>query len=244
MKKWIFRIAGAAVVLLVVVLAVIFFSLNSIVKKGVETVGPQMTKVEVRLGSANLSPFSGNGQLSKLFIGNPEGYKTPAAIKLGDIKVGLQLSSLMGDTIVVEKVNIQAPEITLEGGLSGNNLSKILDNIDAASGSRPASKGQPPAAKSEKRFQVKDLVISGGIVNLNLSGLGAKTVTVPLPELHLQNIGTADNGVTAAELSKQIMKPLLASVTKVGAEYIANIGKGAVDQLNNSTKGLKDIFKK
>src|SRR2546422_1862994 len=91
MKKLIIRIAIAVVGLVVLALVVVFFSLNSIVKKGVETVGPRLTKVDVRLGSAKLSPLSGNGQLTELFVGNPEGYKTPSAIKVGDVKVGVQV---------------------------------------------------------------------------------------------------------------------------------------------------------
>src|SRR5437764_8512643 len=100
MKKLIIRIAAVVLILLVIALAVVFFSLNSIVKKGVETVGPKLTKVEVRLGSAKLSPLSGNGRLSDLFVGNPEGYKTPSAMKLGDIKVAVEPGSILSDTLV------------------------------------------------------------------------------------------------------------------------------------------------
>jgi hypothetical protein len=86
---------------------------------------------------------------------------------------------------------------------------------------------------------------------VNVPALGGKSATVPLPELHLQNIGTADKGVTAAELSKQILKPLLASVTKAATDAISglgkgvqDIGKGATDELKKSGKGIQDIFKK
>ena len=77
MKKIIIRIFAVLILLVVVALVVVFFSLNSIVKKAVETIGPKMTRVEVKLGAADISPFSGSGKLSKLFVGNPDGYKTP-----------------------------------------------------------------------------------------------------------------------------------------------------------------------
>src|SRR5260370_30070876 len=101
MKKILVRIVIGFAVLLVLALAVVFFSLNSIVKKGVETVGPQLTKVEVKLGSAEISPFSGSGRLSKLFVGNPEGYKTTSAFQMGSIKVAVKIGSVMSDVIVV-----------------------------------------------------------------------------------------------------------------------------------------------
>ncbi len=254
MKKLIIRIAVGLVVLVVISLVVVFFSLNSIVKKGVETVGPKLTKVEMRLGGVKLSPLSGNGRLTELFVGNPEGYHTPSAIKVGDIKLGLQLSSVLSDTLVVEEVNIQAPEITFEGSLSGNNLSKILENLDAVTGGEKAAKTgnpEPAAKKSEKKFFVKDVLVKGGQIHVNITALGGKSATLALPELHLQNIGTRENGVTAAELTKQILKPLLASVTKAVGENLANlgkgaeeIGKGAAGEVDKATKGLKGLFKK
>ncbi|MBI4327725.1 MAG: AsmA family protein [Chloroflexi bacterium] len=251
MKKLMVRVAAIGLLLLVAALVAVFFSLNSIVKKGVETVGPQLTKVEVRLGGVKLSPLSGSGQLSGLFVGNPTGYKTPSAIQVGEVNVGLQLASLLSDTIIVEKIDIQSPEITLEGSLSGNNLGKILDNLEAATAGEKAGKTDQPAQKSEKKFQVKEVLIQGGRINLSMTMLGGKALSVPLPELRLQNIGTGDQAVTAAELSRQIMKSLLAGVTKAVGEAlkdvgqgVKNIGKEAGQQLDKAAQGIKNLFKK
>ncbi|HXC35083.1 MAG TPA: hypothetical protein VNV43_04365 [Candidatus Acidoferrales bacterium] len=252
MKKILLRVVLAVFVLIVLALVVVFFSLNSIVKKGVETLGPDMTKVEVRLGSADISPFSGGGKLSKLFVGNPEGFKTTSAIQMGDIKVGVKVSSVLKDVIVINEINIQAPEITLEGNLSGNNLSKILDNV---SGTDEKQKATPAAAgaKKEKKYCVKELMIDGGKINLSLdlSILGGKSATIPLPAIHLSNIGTETDGVTAAELVKQILKPLLESVLDAAKKEIAsggkgleNLGKGGVNDAKKAAGGVLDMFQK
>ena len=100
------------------------------------------------LGSADISPFSGSGKLSKLFVGNPQGYSTPFAMKMDSIKVGVQLGSVTKDIIVVNEINIQSPEITFDGGLSGNNLSKLQENLNsssAASTSAPSNTVQTPS---------------------------------------------------------------------------------------------------
>ena len=243
--------------LLVIAVVVVFFSLNSIVKKGVETVGPEITKVKVTLGAADISPLSGSGKLTKLFVGNPEGYSTPSAMEFGSIKVGVKIGSVLSDTIIVNEVNIQAPEITLEGTLSGNNLSKIMDNLSSSSPPDDAkTKTAAPAdKKAGKKMVIKDFVLENGKINLSVSSfMGGKKMTIPLPTLHLQNIGEASNGVTAAEAMKQIMQPLLASVVKSAEEAIASgvkglqdIGKGGVGQLTNAVgavKGVGDLFKK
>ena len=251
MKKWIFRIVGAVIALVVLALVLVFINLNSIVKKSVETVGPQLTKVDVRLGSAKLSPMNGNGELSKLFVGNPEGYKSPSSIEAGNVRVEVKLSTVLKDTIQIDEVNIQAPVITFEGGLTGNNLMTILKNLEGAPDDvKPTPKGKP-ASEGGKKFFVKDVVINGGQIHVLITGLGAKSLTVPLPPIHLQNIGSENNGVTAAQLCKEILKPLIGSATKAGLDAIAGIGsnvkelgKGATEQLNKTTSGLKGFFKK
>ncbi len=251
MKKWIFRIVGAVIALVVLALVLVFINLNSIVKKSVETVGPQLTKVDVRLGSAKLSPMNGNGELSKLFVGNPEGYKSPSSIEAGNVRVEVKLSTVLKDTIQIDEVNIQAPVITFEGGLTGNNLMTILKNLEGAPDDvKPTPKGKP-ASEGGKKFFVKNVVINGGQIHVLVTGLGAKPLTIPLPPIHLQNIGSENNGVTAAQLCKEILKPLIGSATKAGLDAIAGIGsnvkelgKGATEQLNKTTSGLKGFFKK
>jgi hypothetical protein len=245
MKKWVLRIFGAIVVLVILALVIVFVNLNSIVKKGVETVGPQLTKVEVRLGAAKLSPASGNGELSKLFVGNPEGYKTPSAIEVGNVKVAVKLSSALSDTIVVESVDIQAPEITLEGGLGGNNLMTIMKNLEGAPEDVPPTPESKPASEGGKKFFVKDVVINGGKINISVTGFGGgKKLTVPLPPIHLTNIGSENNGVTAAQLCKEILKPIISSALKAGTEALVESGGDIKGSAGKAVDGLKGFFKK
>jgi hypothetical protein len=233
MKKIIIGIVVTLVVLVVIALVVVFFSLNSIVKKGVETVGPQMTKVEVRLGAADLSPFSGSGSLSQLFVGNPDGYKTPFAIQMGSIKVGVKIGSVFSDTVVVDEINIQDPEITLEGTLDGNNLSTILNNLKG-SGSAQEKQTNAPAAsdgKPSKKFIVKDIVLSGAKLHVNVSGFGKSLAKdLSIPDVHLQNVGNGEGGATPAELTIQILQPVLNEAIVVAADELKKQG---VQQLQN-----------
>ena len=73
MKKLAFNFVILLVVLLVAFLIVIYLSLNTIVKKRVEAMGPAITKVDVKLRQVSLSPFSGLGAMSDLVVGNPAG---------------------------------------------------------------------------------------------------------------------------------------------------------------------------
>jgi hypothetical protein len=64
-------------------------SLNGAIKKGVETFGPQIAKVPVKLDGVSLSLFSGSGAIKGLVVGNPEGYKTDHAMSVGMASVSV-----------------------------------------------------------------------------------------------------------------------------------------------------------
>ncbi|MFM2294607.1 MAG: hypothetical protein RLZZ350_1020, partial [Verrucomicrobiota bacterium] len=153
MKKWIIRLLIVGVVVLLAALGILFFKLNAIVKTSVETIGSQLTKTEVKLGSASILPFTGGGELMALSVGNPAGYKSPTAIKVGGINVSVALGTILKDTVEIKSVKIRAPEITVEGGLFNNNLKEIQKNLHspatASSGAGGSSSG-----KAGKKFYI------------------------------------------------------------------------------------------
>ncbi len=255
MKKIIVRILIVAVVLIVAGFIVVGMFLDSIIKKGVETAGPAITKTEVRLDGVSLSVFSGKGTVKGLFVGNPAGYKTASAIQVGEATVRVKPGSLMSNKIVVESVSINAPDITIEGGMKDNNLTKILENVQSFSGSATTNTSQTGAQKPAQKIQVNDLLITGGKVNVSLGLLGGKSVTVPLPEIHLTDLGKNSDGITPAELAQTVMKSIidgaLSSATKavsniggVATDAAKSLGEGATGGVEKVTKGIGSLFKK
>ncbi|MEY4386237.1 MAG: hypothetical protein RLY20_1520, partial [Verrucomicrobiota bacterium] len=130
MKKWIVRIAIVVVVLLVVAVVAAGLFLDSGIKKGVETFGPELTKVSIKLDSVKLSILSGSGSVKGLEVGNPTGYKAPIAIKLDNASLAISPGSLLSDKIVVKSIRIDGPVINVEGTPTKNNLTKILENVE------------------------------------------------------------------------------------------------------------------
>jgi len=257
MKKLIIKVAVVLVLLLVVAIVISFYFLGSIVKKGVETVGPQITRTETKLDGATLSVLSGSGTLKGLFVGNPEGYKTESAIKVGSVSVGVRPGSIFSDKIHVTHVSVQAPEITFEGGLKGNNLSQLLDNVQSASGGGDTSGGGAEASAASKKIQVDDFVISGGKIHLSVDvpGVGAKSTTVPLPEIHLTGLGQGSEGITAADLTRKVLKEVLQKAIPAAEKAVMDLGKGVTDAVKDlskdpsgavdkAAKGVTDLFKK
>jgi len=238
MKKFLFRTAIGLGVVLVAVVILSVMSLNKIVKKGIETVGPEITKVSIQLDGVGLSPWSGRGSIKGLVLGNPEGYKAEYAIKLGQASVQLKPSSVLSDKIVVRSINIEGPEITLEGsGLKNNNLNKILENIDASLGTSSQS-------QSGKKLQIDELNISGGKIHLSLSVMGGRAITVPLPAIQLKNLGTSAEGVTPGEAIQKTISAVLTGSVKAAEVAIADLGKNAAEVAKKVGEGVTDAAKK
>ena len=103
MKKWIFIGLGAIVVLLVVVVVVGISKLGPIVKMAVNTYGPKITGTELHVDDVGISIFSAEAKLKKFFLGNPKGFKSPSAMKVGYVYVDVDKGSLTKDTIIIKK---------------------------------------------------------------------------------------------------------------------------------------------
>jgi hypothetical protein len=256
-KKIFLRIALVLVVLLAIALVAVTLSIDTIVKNGIERAGPVVTKVSFKLDGASLSAMSGSGGLKGLIIGNPEGYKTPSAISVADVSVSVKIGSVFSDKVVVRSVNVKSPEITLEGSLGGNNLSKLLANINeySAGGKKAAPTDSKESKAASRKMQVDEVVITGGKINLAISELGNKSATVPLPEIRLSNLGQGPDGITADELASRVISAMLESstkavsgqlgqLTKAVAGQAMNAGKGALNGATDALKGVGGLFKK
>lgn len=252
MKKVLIGLFIAVVLIVILGVVGVTFFLDGAIKKGVETIGPQIAKVDIKLAGVNVSILSGAGSVKGLVIGNPEGYKTDNAISVGTASLGLSPGSLLSDKIVVKHVRVEAPEITFEGGLGGNNLSKILDNVTAAAGGETKGEMAPKEDTAGKKLQVDDFLITGAKLKVSLTGMAGQTVTVPLPDIHLTGLGQGSDGITGAELTRQVLGKVVEAATKAAAsDAVKDLTKGATDALKGggqtmekATKGITDLFKK
>lgn len=262
-KKILLVSALIALVLAVVAVLVVVSSMGTLIKTGIEAAGPALTKTEVKLDSASVSLLSGSGEIRGLMIGNPSGYKTPAAIKVGLASLSLDAGSLLKDKVVIRSIKVDAPEITFETNLKANNLSAILANVQAAaealpggSTSAPAEKQPATDAKGGRKLEVDEFVLSNAKLSVSASLLGGKELKLSLPEIRLTNLGTGPDGITPAALTKELLSAITTSSVKAAEQAIAGslkaIGNaasaeavnGAADSVKNATKGLGDLFKK
>lgn len=259
-SKKILLVGGIAVLVLVVVgVIVTALFLDDIVKKGVETVGPQIVKVPITFNQVHIGLLTGSAKVKGLVIGNPAGYKTPYAISVGLAEVGVNSFSVLSDKIIIRSVHVEAPEISFEGNpLGKNNLGDIMENVNAI-----AKSGGPPATnttakgvtKPAQKIEVDDFLITGAKVHVSLTGMSGQEMTLRLPDIHLTNLGKGGDGLTPTDLTRAVMSAITSATVKAVASAATDLGKGvenlgkgagkaAGTNLNKITKGLGDLFKK
>ncbi len=263
MKKWILIGAGAIVVIIVVAVILIASNIGPTIKKAVNTYGPGITKTEVRLGDVDISLFSAKAKLKNLFLGNPNGFKSPYAMKVGSIAVDVDEKSITGDTIVIDRIEVLSPDISYEKIKGTDNFKTIVRNVQSSVGAeKQASKKQEGQEQAGKKLLIKDFVVKGGKVNLTTSLLGGKSISAPLPDIHLKDIGKKKGGASPAEAFNEVFQSLYAKITSPAVTDSLNkglkslgttlnaLGSGSAKQLQSvqenakkTTEGLKDKLK-
>jgi hypothetical protein len=255
-SKKIVLIAVGVVLLLVVVL---MLSLGQIIKAGVNTAGPKLAKVPVHLNSVVVNPLTGMVRIKGLVVGNPEGFNTPSAMELNDFKLNIKMSSLFSKAIVIEEILIDAPQITFEKGLKSSNLSTLQANLapkDAAAPKPEAAPDVKPAEKKKaaKKVIIEDFQLNGAKVNVTITALGGKKMTLPLPDIHMKDIGKDSGGANPAEVISEVFdsisKAVMGAVSSAGdiaGDALKNVGGAASDAAKGATdaaKGAADSIKK
>src|SRR5437879_7797639 len=239
--KTLLKIGVIVVLLIVVALVVISSSLSSIIKAGVETVGPKVTGTTMKLDGMDLSLFSGKGRLKGLVVGNPPGFQAASAFKLADAKVKVDLKTALTDKLIIEEILIDGPEITYESGPSGSNLSKIQENVAAFGKSVGTQEGVEPKWQkkdpTQKKVQINHFIVKNGQVSLSASMLKGKALTVRLPDLHLRDIGKESGGVMVQQAAAEV----LMAINKSVVQSVAGSGKlmeKAAEAAEEAAKGL------
>lgn len=226
------------VIVLLLIGGVIFLTLNidSIIKKGVETAGPKMLKAPVTLDDVDISLFSGKGSLSGLTIGNPQGFTSEYAFKLGETALELDIRSVTSEKIHIRSLIIDSPEIMYEGGIAKkNNLSRLHANIKEMlkSPEKKEVSAESGETKSAKSIQIDYIKLSGGKVHADTGIPSIKPFTVALPAVELRDIGK-NSDATISDALQQILELLNDSVSDAVQDRVKEMSGEKLNELKES----------
>ena len=208
--------AGLIGIALVLILAAILYaSLNSMLQKGIEMVAPKVTGTAVTVEAVSVSPMSGQGSIRGLVVRNPSGFRTESAFRLAETRIRLVPMSLFSDKVLIREIVIDGPAITYESGSPDSNLGRIQKNAEAFGGAaHPPSSKSASRVKDELRFEITRLILRNAHVSIVSGMTGGKPVELVLPEVRLENLGKGTKGVTAGEAVSKLLAALTIEVTR------------------------------
>ncbi len=235
MKKKILKIAGIAVAALVIVAIVGFYLFgNMLIRKAVVSEASKVLGVPVHLDDVKLSILKGSVELKGLVIENPAGYKNKNLLEMGDVRVGVNIGSLLSDTIKISEIKLDQTHLTIEQKGLSTNLQEILKNLPKGEKEKPEPQAKPQAPG--KKLVIDDLEITGTKVTVNMIPLKGETgnVTMNLDTIKMTNLG-ADNKLDIGTLVSKVLVAIAEGVAKQGTGLLPDSITGPMKDVLGQT---------
>jgi uncharacterized protein involved in outer membrane biogenesis len=240
MKK--ILIVGVILVVAVVGVGVyvLMSSLDSVVKTAVERIGSDATGTQVSLNQVEISPTSGFGALRGFRMTNPKGFAEGDAFKFDEINVTLDITTVFSDPVVIKEIVIDKPEITYAIGEGTSNVEEIQKNVNDYAGAESGSAGGGGGSSEGPNLVIENLYMRNGTVTVSAPGMSDQTLSAPLPDIHLTDIGQEGSGATPAEVVSQTMAAVVTSAKQaVQSVDVDALMKGAGEMAGKAQKELE-----
>jgi len=232
------KILIGLLIVIVIVAAGLFYlwqGRDRFIKTAIEEAGSRATQVSVTLKQVDTgNVLDGAVALRGLVVGNPAGFKTDSAFKLGEVSVKVDPASVMSDTIVVKEVVIAAPQVTYEFGANGSNIGTIQKNVEKLAGGSSGG-GSSSDSGSSKKIVVENLYVRDGKVNVSADFLQGKQTGTNLPTIHLKDIGKSSGGATPTQVAEQVIDAIAKSATSA----VSKLDVGAIKDALGKELGAK-----
>lgn len=210
MGKAIKGVMGVVAVLIVIVLVALWYvlgNLDRLVEAAIERVGPQVTGTSVLVSGVSISLKEGRGEIRGLTIGNPDGFESPHALRIGRMVLDIDTATITSDPVRITEISVSETDLIAELGKGGMNLKQLMDNLSSGSGSEaPADESAAGPGLVIDRF-----AFTGAKMKL---ATPLKDFETQVPDVRLTGIGEKEQGATAAEAAEQILKPIIAAAIK------------------------------
>ena len=231
-------LALVALVLLAVGIGVFWLrgNLDGLVAQAIRDYGSAMAQARVDVTKVHIQSTDGRGELQGLFIGNPKGFKTAHALTAERVELEVDMATLASDVIVIRKVTVIAPDVIYEKGDNMTNFDALQANIAQYLGLQ----AKPAPGTKVKKYIVQEFFVRGAKSQASAAFMDGKTVTVPLPDIHLRDLGQAKGGATAGELAQEMTAAIKARLT--GAVSFDKLMKSTSNALDKAGKAIKGLF--
>ena len=239
MKKGL--VALAVVLALVAAAGVVAWnSIDLIVAWTLEHYGPDVTGVPVKVKEVRISPRDGKGAVRGLELGNPAGFGAPRALRLGEIRVHVDPTTLLEPVVRIRELYVDTPSITYERGAKATNLDVIQRSIEAYA-KRSGGEPQPAAdgkGREKRRFIIDKLTIKSARVTMTNPALKGQGIAFDLPDIEMRDVGRRQGGATASEAASAVASTLQNRIAQRALTSIDALRRGGVEGAVDALRGL------
>lgn len=203
-------------------------NIDALVKAAIEKYGSATTQTAVRVQRVQIKLAEGSGSISGLTVANPAGFAAPYAFSLSQITMRINVKALTGQQIVIDAIQINAPEVFYElNADKQGNLNVLKDNITG--GAQPgAKKSDQPAEGKTVMLTIRKLVMAEAQLHATVVPLNNRKYQLRMPALQMNNLSG-----TPEQIGRQILDQVIAHATVA----VKNSAVGQeVDQLKAETK--------
>jgi len=215
--KWLVILVLLLVLVVGGVIAYGISQIDVLAKSAVEQGGTYAMGVETKVDSVDIGLAAGTFDLAGLKIANPPGFKEPRFLTLDKGGVSVNPQSVQQPVVELPKLSLSGLTVNLEKSGGDANYNTILANLKKLSGDGTS------ASTPGKRFVVREVAITGVVINADVLGLGAVSprLSIPIHQVKLLNVGQGqggvkDSGVTAEQLASIIVQPVPSAAVDTG----------------------------
>jgi AsmA family len=227
------KIVGIVVAVLVVLVIgiVVFFVMNSnaIVKRAIEAVGTEELGVPVNVARVNLSLREGRATIDGLTIGNPPGFDSKPALQIQSFTVALDMPASSQNLFVIDRIAVAGASVAAQVSAEGKtNFSTIMQNLESPSGESTSS------AAGNIKLIVRHFDFTGASATAT-APLLKKPVEFSIRDIHVNDVGKAEGGVSPSALGQALLRPVVAAVvSELRNVGVAGLRKSLESKVNDS----------
>ncbi|MBR7146053.1 MAG: AsmA family protein [Lentisphaeria bacterium] len=255
-KSWGKRIAGIALWVLIVLVAVVLlvlWQIDRVAATATRTIGSAITGTPVDVQSISIRPLAGSVKVKGFTVGNTPDFHNPVAIKVGNFHVALNTASVLTEKIIIDHLELTGVAIDLEYSISkGSNLDAILKNVEKNTGAdkkQPEKNADKPKEKTpakQKQVVIRKLILKDSKVTVS-SGMLKTTMSIPLVPIEMTNVGESTDLPGAI---KEVLVRIISEIGKVVnfdaigkglVSGVEGVGNAAGDVLNKSVELIKNL---
>jgi hypothetical protein len=206
-------VAGAVVLVLTAIVVYVLMNSAALLERAIERYGTRYLGVQVTVDEVEVALTEGGATVRGLQVDNPRGFSGPPAMRMAEIRIGLDMGATSSALLVLDAVAIDGAEVTALLRRQESNLQQILDHLNAQIAAHGRAEQTRVASEVKLIIDRFDFTRATAAVESDVLG----RATVDLPPVHLTGVGREQGGAAIGQVLRQLLEPIFRSVLSAAA---------------------------